>query len=170
MNFFNFSLNSAFSEGLYAWLVVHLDNSVVHSSVSCCALPMGLSSLASYSSWRVQHPGRGKKVTRRIWEGSVWASLTLMNREGLNSFQQGLVLHWEQMILSSSGLHNPSTCLLPFETKAIRHLTKQTLFSFGVWVDFYFSKSMGFNPISCFGESREQVTNKTSVFSSIFFF
>lgn len=28
---------------------------------------------------------------------------------------------------------------------------------------------MGFNPISCFGESREQVTNKTSVFSSIFF-
>lgn len=110
MNFFNFSLNSAFSEGLYAWLVVHLDNSVVHSSVSCCALPMGLSSLASYSSWRVQHPGRGEKVTRRIWEGSVWASLTLMNREGLNSFQLGLVLYWEQMILfSSSGLHNPST-------------------------------------------------------------
>lgn len=49
MNFFNFSLNSAFSEGLYAWLVAHLDNSVVHSSVRCCALPMGDSSLASYA-------------------------------------------------------------------------------------------------------------------------
>lgn len=109
------------------------------------------------------HTGRGEKVTGRIWEGSVWASLTLINREGLNSFQLGLVLHWEQMFpLSSSGLHNPfHACLIPFETKAIRHLTKQTLFSFGVWVDFYFSKSMGFNLISCFGESREQVTNKT---------
>lgn len=109
------------------------------------------------------HIGRSEKVTGRIWEGSVWASLTLTNREGLNSFQLGLVLHWEQMFpLSSSGLHNPfHACLIPFETKAIRHLTKQTLFSFGVWVDFYFSKSMGFNLISCFGESREQVTNKT---------
>lgn len=104
------------------------------------------------------HTGRGEKVTGRIWEGSVWASLTLMNREGLNSFQLGLVLHWEWMfLLSSRGLHNPfPTCFSPFETKAIRHLTKQTLFSFGVRVHFYFSKSVGFNPISCLGKGENR--------------
>lgn len=172
MNFFNPSLNSAFSEGLYAWLVVHLDNSVVHSSLSAVLFPwdswawLVMLVTAELSSSRVQpqaHTGRGEKVTGRIWEGSVWASLTPMNREELNSFQLGLVLHWEWMfLLSSSGLYNPfHACLIPFETKAIRHLTKQILFSFCVWVDFYFSKSVGFNPISCFGERREQVTNKT---------
>lgn len=66
------------------------------------------------------------------------------------------------LILNSSGLHNPfRACLIPFETKAIRHLTKQTLFAFGVPVDFYFSKSVGFDLISCFEERREEVTNKT---------
>lgn len=108
------------------------------------------------------HPGSVvEKVTRIIWEGSVGVPLILMSREGLN-FQMGFVLHWEWMfLLSSNGLHNPfHACLIPFENKPIRHLTKQTLFSSGAWVDFYFSKSVGFNPIRCFGERREQVTNK----------
>lgn len=99
------------------------------------------------------HTGRRKKVTGRIWEGTGWAPLTLRNTEQLKSFQLSLVLYWECTFLpGSSCLHEHFyTCLVPIETRAIRHLTKQqTLFSLGVRVDFWYSKSVVFNPISCF--------------------
>lgn len=124
---------------------------------------------ADHSSCRFQHPGTLEKVIRRIWEGSVWASLTLMSREGLNSFQLGFVLHWERrFLLSSSGLHSPfHACLIPFEVKAIRYLTKQIWFSFGVeWIfqiyGFWSHKLL-------WGKERTGNKNLSSVFSSFFF-
>lgn len=65
---------------------------MVHSSVSCCALPMGLLSFANYAgdsrlllhaeSNTQAHTGRGEKVTRRIWEGSKCVSFPHPNEQG----------------------------------------------------------------------------------------
>lgn len=137
-----------------------------HIFVNCCALSMALLRVAKWvvlvtgdcSSCKAQHPGTymEREESNRENLGGNWVSSPHPNERGATEL---LSVHFswyctENMFLpSSSCIHKHFyTCLVPVETKAIRHLIKyQILFSLGVKLDFWFSESVVFNPIRCFG-------------------
>lgn len=116
------------------------------------------------------HTGRGEKVTGKMWEGTGWDLLILRNREGWMPFRSVWCYFNITFPPSSNQLHMCFyTCLVPVETKTTK---EWVLFCMLLRMDFWFSKSVGFNPINCLREGREQI-NRTwvqSIFQEVWLF